>query len=152
MTHKLKKSNQWVIDWRVLCCRTKREHLLRSYFRDLTKNSKMETHLGVLRLIPAPLYYDPWVMWHWSNFSGYFPKQTALKSQPCCSPLNTAALTQQPCSAERGFTASQRPVGAPPPGPSAGNSPVAKNNSQTDDRLSIRRDHTVHFPFPPLMK
>lgn len=35
-------------------------------------------------------------MWHWSNFSRSFPKQTAVKSQSCCSPLNTAALTQQP--------------------------------------------------------
>lgn len=29
-------------------------------------------------------------------FSHSFPKQTAVKSQSCCSPLNTAALTQQP--------------------------------------------------------
>ncbi|KAK5910439.1 hypothetical protein CesoFtcFv8_004272 [Champsocephalus esox] len=83
-------------------------------------------------------------MRHWSSCSGPFPKQAALKSQPCCSPLNTAALTQPPRSAERGCTASQRPRGAPPPGPNAGKSPVAKDNSHTDDRLSIRRDHTGH--------
>lgn len=47
-----------------------------------------------------------------------------------------------------GITVSQRPLGAPPPGPSAGNSPVAKNNSQTDDRLNIGGDHTLHVPFP----
>lgn len=86
----------------------------------------------------------------WSNSSHFFPKQTAVKSQSCCSPLNTAALTQKsqggwsPCSAEWGITVSQRPLGAPLLGPSAGKSPVAKNNSQTDDRLNLGGDHTVN--------
>lgn len=89
----------------------------------------------------------------WSNSSHFFPKQTAVKSQSCCSPLNTAAQTQKsqggwsPCSAEWGITVSQRPLGAPLLGPSAGNSPVAKNNSQTDDRLNLGGDHTVNVLF-----
>lgn len=54
-----------------------------------------------------------------------------------------------PRSAEWGITVSQRPLRAPLLGPSAGNSPVAKNNSQTDDRLNIGGDHTVNVLFFP---
>lgn len=44
------------------------------------------------------VHTSPWVLWHWSNFFHSVPKQTGVKSQSCCSPLNpnAAALTQQP--------------------------------------------------------
>lgn len=66
------------------------------------------------------------------------------------SPFNTATLTPKTqagwtaCSGEWGITVSQRPLGASLPEPRAGNSPVAKNNIQTDDCFITEGDHTVH--------
>lgn len=104
------------------------------------------------------LYFDPSVVYSVDGAlctslqprGAISPAPSQTKQRSSSPALQTAVLSQtatevsDPALSECTFTVSQRPLGAPTLGPSAGNSPVAKNNSQTDDRLNPEGDHSVH--------
>lgn len=83
---------------------------------------------------------DLLVTWHRSNHPSSQSKQPRNPTP--------AALTPTDGEAEWGITVSQGPLGGScTRGPLEGIHPVAKNNSQTDDRLIIGGDRTVHVRF-----
>lgn len=74
---------------------------------------------------------------HVKQFLSLLPKANS-------SEITVLLLTPQHSSTNPKKPRRLEPLGAPLLGPSAGNSPVAKNNSQTDDRLNLGGDHTVN--------
>lgn len=74
---------------------------------------------------------------HVKQFLSLLPKANS-------SEITVLLLTPQHSSTNPKKPRRLEPLGAPLLGPSAGKSPVAKNNSQTDDRLNLGGDHTVN--------